>query len=56
MRTTLSNKFLFVFSVFLLMFLIFAFVYSDGSAAVEKDVAVKTGPEFDNSVFILPNE
>jgi hypothetical protein len=41
MRTTLSNKFLFIFSIFLLMFLIFAFVYADGSVMNEKDMVME---------------
>ena len=45
MRATFSNKFLFVFSILLLLFLIFAFVYADGSAVIEKKLNVESGSE-----------
>lgn len=45
MRTTLSNKFLFVFSILLLLFLIFAFVYAGGSTVIEKEVSIESGSQ-----------
>lgn len=51
MRTALSNKFLFVLSILLLSFLIFAFVYADGSAVIEKKVSTESGSRV-GSVFV----
>ena len=45
MRATFSNKFLFVFSILLLLFLIFAFVYADGAAVIEKKGSIESGSE-----------
>ena len=56
MRATLSNKFLFIFSLFLFGFLIFAFIYAYGSAAVEKKVEIETGTELSHVLFYAPQK
>jgi Flp pilus assembly protein TadG len=56
MRTTFSNKFLFVFSILLLLFLIFAFVYADGSAVIEKKISVESGSEAGNLFVNASNQ